>query len=177
VVYAAGVTHRGPYKDGPGEINVPIAIDGMVIEPGSLSHPLSDEGIATLRRLWTESAGLLLFRNQRITPADHVRLTSYFGRVQHDGAKQAPVLADYFLDGFPEIYRVSNKKIDGKPLGREDAGTYWHSDGSWMTVAPRGSILHAIEIPSAGGDTMFANMAGAYDALSAPMRAHDQLRD
>jgi RraA family protein len=35
-VYATGVTHRGPYKDGPGEINVPIAIDGMVIEPGDL---------------------------------------------------------------------------------------------------------------------------------------------
>ena len=35
-VYAAGVTHRGPYKDGPGEINTPIAIDGMVIEPGDL---------------------------------------------------------------------------------------------------------------------------------------------
>lgn len=35
-VFAAGVTHRGPYKDGPGEINVPIAIDGMVIEPGDL---------------------------------------------------------------------------------------------------------------------------------------------
>jgi len=35
-VYAAGVTHRGPYKDGPGEINVPIAIDGMVVEPGDL---------------------------------------------------------------------------------------------------------------------------------------------
>lgn len=35
-VYAAGVTHRGPYKSGPGEINVPIALDGMVIEPGDL---------------------------------------------------------------------------------------------------------------------------------------------
>lgn len=35
-LYAAGVTHRGPYKDGPGEINVPIAIDGMVILPGDL---------------------------------------------------------------------------------------------------------------------------------------------
>ncbi len=35
-VFAAGVTHRGPYKDGPGEINVPIAVEGMVIEPGDL---------------------------------------------------------------------------------------------------------------------------------------------
>jgi len=40
-VYAAGVTHRGPYKDGPGEINVTIAIDGMIIEPGDLM--LGDE--------------------------------------------------------------------------------------------------------------------------------------
>jgi regulator of RNase E activity RraA len=35
-VFACGVSHRGPYKDGPGEINVPIALDGMVIEPGDL---------------------------------------------------------------------------------------------------------------------------------------------
>jgi regulator of RNase E activity RraA len=35
-VFAAGVTHRGPYKDGPGEINVPVAFDGMVVEPGDL---------------------------------------------------------------------------------------------------------------------------------------------
>ena len=35
-VYAAGITHRGPYKDGPGEINVPVAIDGMVVAPGDL---------------------------------------------------------------------------------------------------------------------------------------------
>lgn len=35
-LYAAGVTHRGPYKDGPGEINVPVSIDGMVIEPGDI---------------------------------------------------------------------------------------------------------------------------------------------
>ena len=35
-VFAAGITHRGPYKDGPGEINVPVALDGMVIEPGDL---------------------------------------------------------------------------------------------------------------------------------------------
>jgi len=41
-VYAAGITHRGPYKDGPGEINVPVAIDGMVIEPGDLVYGDAD---------------------------------------------------------------------------------------------------------------------------------------
>jgi regulator of RNase E activity RraA len=43
-VFAAGVTHRGPYKDGPGEINVPIALDGMVVHPGDLMIG-DDDGI------------------------------------------------------------------------------------------------------------------------------------
>jgi regulator of RNase E activity RraA len=46
-VFAAGVTHRGPYKDGPGEINVPIAIDGMVIEPGDLIIG-DDDGVVSV---------------------------------------------------------------------------------------------------------------------------------
>lgn len=49
-VYAAGVTHRGPYKDGPGEINVPVALDGMVIEPGDLVLGDAD-GVLAVPRL------------------------------------------------------------------------------------------------------------------------------
>lgn len=53
-VYAAGVTHRGPYKDGPGEINVPIAIDGMVVEPGDLILG-DDDGLVCVSFADTES--------------------------------------------------------------------------------------------------------------------------
>ncbi len=53
-VYAAGVTHRGPYKDGPGEINVPLAIGGMVIEPGDLIVG-DDDGIVCVKFDDTES--------------------------------------------------------------------------------------------------------------------------
>ena len=49
-VYAAGVTHRGPYKDGPGEINVPVALDGMVVEPGDLMLGDAD-GVLAVPRL------------------------------------------------------------------------------------------------------------------------------
>jgi RraA family protein len=49
-VYAAGVTHRGPYKDGPGEINVPVALDGMVVEPGDLVLGDAD-GVLAVPRL------------------------------------------------------------------------------------------------------------------------------
>jgi regulator of RNase E activity RraA len=55
-VFAAGVTHRGPYKDGPGEINVPIAIDGMVIEPGDLDIG-DDDGLLCVP--YAEAANLL----------------------------------------------------------------------------------------------------------------------
>jgi regulator of RNase E activity RraA len=49
-LYAAGVTHRGPYKDGPGEINVPVALDGMVVEPGDLVLGDAD-GVLAVPRL------------------------------------------------------------------------------------------------------------------------------
>lgn len=55
-VFATGVTHRGPYKDGPGEINVPVAIDGMVIEPGDLVVG-DDDGVLCVP--FTQAAALL----------------------------------------------------------------------------------------------------------------------
>jgi len=53
-VFAAGVSHRGPYKDGPGEINVPIAIEGMVIEPGDLLLG-DDDGVLCVPHAQTEA--------------------------------------------------------------------------------------------------------------------------
>ncbi|CAN0599442.1 unnamed protein product, partial [Laminaria digitata] len=47
ILYAAGITHRGPYKDGPGEINTPIAFDGMVVEPGDLVLG-DDDGVLSI---------------------------------------------------------------------------------------------------------------------------------
>jgi taurine dioxygenase len=143
---------------------------GMQISGIDFSKQLSKDEIAFIRNAWVEADGVLLFRNQDITPEDHVRLTSYFGGVYDLGATVNPALAHYYADGFPQIYRVSNKKVNGKALGREDAGTYWHSDSTWDPEQPRGSILHAKEIPSVGGDTMFANMYQAYEALSEPIK-------
>lgn len=61
-VFAAGVTHRGPYKDGPGEINVPIAIDGMVIEPGDL---IIGDGDGVLCVPYADAAALLEAARQK----------------------------------------------------------------------------------------------------------------
>jgi taurine dioxygenase len=76
------------------------------------------------------------------------------------------VKAEYLLPDQPEVLVLSNKKHpDGRPMGFEDAGRYWHSDMSYVEEPPLGSLLHAIEIPPEKGDTLYCNMYLAYEEL------------
>lgn len=143
---------------------------GAVIQGVDLSQDMGDNLFRQIHQAWLDADGILLFRDQKLTPEQHIAFSGRFGEVYSAGASNNPALTKYYLPGHPEIYRVSNKKIDGQPQGREDAGTYWHSDGSWQASPPTGSLLHALEIPAVGGDTMFANMYRAYETLSAPMK-------
>ncbi|MSO54352.1 MAG: TauD/TfdA family dioxygenase [Rhodospirillales bacterium] len=117
-----------------------------------------------IRKEWLASDGVLVLRNQSLTPEQHIAFSRRFGQLE------THVLATYLLPGFPEIYRVSNKTEGGKPMGRARAGTYWHSDLSYMQKPAMVSLLYGIEIPPIGGDTMFCNMYAAYDALSPTMK-------
>ena len=137
---------------------------GATVSGIDLSQDFSDDEIAALRDAFN-THGLLLFRGQDVSPEDHVRFSRRFGELEHH------VLNDALLDGLPEIYILSNLKKDGKRVGRAGAGHYWHSDLSYMEAPSLGSLLRAIEVPEVGGDTMFANLAAAYDALSAPMKS------
>ena len=129
-----------------------------------LSLQISDQQFGELRQAWLDANGVLVIRNQELTPDQHIAFSRRFGELE------THVLADYLLPGYPTIYRVSNKMQDGKPLGRANAGTYWHSDLSYMRTPAMASLLYAIEIPPLGGDTMFANMYAAYDTLSLTMQ-------
>lgn len=137
---------------------------GVTVSGIDLSQDFSDAEIAALRDAFN-THGLLLFRGQDVSPEDHVRFSRRFGELEHH------VLNDALLDGLPEIYILSNLKKNGKRVGRAGAGHYWHSDLSYMEAPSLGSLLRAIEVPEVGGDTMFANLAVAYDALSAPMKS------
>jgi taurine dioxygenase len=129
-----------------------------------LSAQIDDQQFIELRQAWLDANGVLVIRDQELTPDQHIAFSQRFGELE------THVLADYLLPGYPTIYRVSNKTKNGKPLGRAKAGTYWHSDLSYMRNPAMASLLYAIEIPPLGGDTMFANMYAAYDTLSPTMQ-------
>ncbi|MDA7418313.1 TauD/TfdA family dioxygenase [Xenophilus arseniciresistens] len=115
---------------------------------------------------------VVVFRDQRITPAQHVNFSRRFGPLQVHVQKK------FQLAGHPEVLIVSNIKENGEPIGLGDAGHFWHSDLSYKERPSLGSLLHAQELPAEGGDTLFADQHAAYDALPealkkaiAPLRA------
>lgn len=102
---------------------------------------------------------VLVFRDQRITPAQHIDFSRRFGPLE------IHVLHQFQLKNHPEILIVSNIKENGEPIGLGDAGVYWHSDISYKPHPSLGSLLHAQELPSEGGDTLFADQHLAWEAL------------
>jgi taurine dioxygenase len=123
-----------------------------------LSRPLAD---AHFRRLHAAHLQhhVLVFRDLRITPQQQVDFSRRFGPLQ------IHVLRQFQLAGHPEILVVANIVENGQPIGLGDAGAYWHSDLSYKDKPSLGSMLHAQELPSEGGDTLFADQHAAYDTL------------
>ncbi|MCA3183388.1 MULTISPECIES: TauD/TfdA family dioxygenase [unclassified Cupriavidus] len=128
-----------------------------------LSQPLSAEDFQRIHRAHLDYH-VVVFRDQRITPAQQIAFSRRFGPLQ------IHVLHQFQLANHPEILIVSNVLKDGKPIGLGDAGHFWHSDLSYKETPSLGSLLHAIELPAEGGDTLFANMHAAYDGLPAALK-------
>ena len=102
--------------------------------------------------------GVLAIRGQNISPEDHIAFAGRFGKIN---------INRFFtpVASHPQIAEV-RKEADQK----EAIGEIWHTDHSYDAVPAMGSILHAIDMPDVGGDTMFASMSTAYDALSEPIK-------
>jgi taurine dioxygenase len=105
---------------------------------------------------------LLLFRDQELPPGEQVAFARRFGEVQ------VHVMNQYHASAHPELYTLSNLGADGKPSGKHpDRGTMaWHTDGSWQKRTTKATMLYAEVMPSTGGDTGFADMYAAFEAMS-----------
>ncbi len=123
---------------------------------------ISDVDFAAIYRAWLEHSVLLL-RGQVLNDDDLIAFSRRFGEldfapVQENGRR--------FVNGHPEIYVVSNVIENGVAIGSLGAGeAVWHTDMSYLEDPPKASMLYAIEIPPAGGNTGFTNMYRAYDEL------------
>jgi taurine dioxygenase len=137
---------------------------GAEITGLDLSQALDETVMAEVRRALLDSDGLLVVRDQHITPKQHIAFSRQFGPLM------IHVLHKYLLPGHPEILKISNAIENGEPIGLGDAVGYWHSDLSYTPEPSLGSLLYALELPKDGGDTSFASMTAAYDELPADIK-------
>jgi len=128
---------------------------------------LDELQFAALQRAWHEHQ-VVLVRGQTLTDANLVAFSRRFGNldlapVQETGRR--------FVEGIPEIYIVSNVLVNGEPIGSLGAGeAVWHTDMSYLDVPPMASMLYALEVPAAGGNTSFCSMYAIYEALPAELK-------
>ena len=133
------------------------------VEGVDLSRPLETETIEEIRQAWWDHS-ILVFRDQHITDDQHIAFSRHFGELQGHSVK------DWLLPTHPEILVLSNRGHGGvKPL--KNGGAYWHSDITYQAVPPMGSILHGLIVPPVDGDTLYADMYAAYEALDDETKA------
>jgi len=128
---------------------------------------LDDATFAELLRAFHDHS-VLLVRGQTLSDQDLIAFSRQFGEldlapVQETGRR--------FVEGLPEIYIVSNVKVNGAPIGSLGAGeAVWHTDMSYLDAPPIASALYALEIPPVGGNTSFCSMYAIHEALPAALK-------
>jgi taurine dioxygenase len=128
---------------------------------------LDDREFAAIHAAWLDHL-VLLIRGQRLEDDHLIAFSRRLGEldwapVQETGRR--------FVEGYPEIYVVSNVVENGEPIGSLGAGeATWHTDMSYLEAPPKASMLYALEVPAVGGNTYFCNMYRAYELLPEALR-------
>ena len=127
---------------------------------------VDDDAFRRIYDAWLEHL-LLVFPEQDVTDEEQIAFARRFGELEIHPSPE------HRSSRHPEIYRVSNVDEHGNIMPQESKGWrymnltwLWHTDSSFREVPSMGSILHGIEVPPDGGDTLFANMYAVYEALS-----------
>jgi taurine dioxygenase len=123
-----------------------------------LARPLSDGAFREIEEAFF-AGQLLVFRAQKLTARE------FLGFARRFGPPEPHVVDQFHHPEYADILILSNVVRDGKPAGLADAGTYFHTDYSYLEMPARATMLYSIQVPKVGGDTLFANQYAAYDGL------------
>jgi taurine dioxygenase len=146
---------------------------GAEISGVDLTKELSAGTVRAIKDAWAKHL-VLVFRGQTITQEQQLRFASYFGAL--GDRKKAPetlrTRTEGVLQDNQKILLVSNIKVDGQPIGAFGEGEFWFHIDSGYTARPyKYTFLHALELPSTGGNTLFSNMYKAYEAVPPGLKA------
>ena len=139
-------------------INEMTASLGAEVVGLDISRKLSKPALRELNQAWLEHQ-VLFFRDQSLTPEQHVTFTKNFGELQGPG--YMPTLDGYpnvYVQEYPDLYKGIVSDVD------------WHIDASFMQKPLKGAVLYALDVPPTGGDTACGNLYLAYELLSKPMQ-------
>ena len=139
------------------EVVPTTAVIGAEVRGVDLREPLTKIAVERLKQALNDHV-VLFFRDQDITPDQQVEFAAQFGEIS------IPPFTPKYPPPRPELIVLDQTEPKG------DGADRWHSDNTFMAEPPMGSVLKAIQLPKVGGDTCFANMFAAWDALSEPMR-------
>jgi taurine dioxygenase len=131
---------------------------GAEIGGVDLGRTLDADSVRTIRQALLDHL-VIFFRDQTLPPDSYLAFAEAFGT-----PVEYPLIKG--IDGYPTITEIVKLEHE-----RTNFGGVWHSDTTYLDIPPMGSMLHAIEVPPHGGDTLFANQYLAYETLSAQFRA------
>ena len=128
-----------------------------------LARPLSDGAFGEIEKAFF-AGQVLVFRGQRLTASQFLDFARRFG------PPEPHVIDQFHHPEYADVLILSNVMRDGRPTGLADAGTYFHTDYSYLAMPARATLLYSIQVPRAGGDTLFADQYAAYDDLPDVMK-------
>jgi taurine dioxygenase len=143
---------------------------GCEVKGIDLRRPLEPDAAQAIYRTWLDYA-VLVFRDQDLTQEDLIRVTALFGEFAPLG-RPAHTLPKGFAKILPNIMLISNIRENGETIGAlPDGEMMFHHDTIHRDDPHKATLLYSVEIPTYGGDTLFASGTAAYDALDATMKA------
>lgn len=127
---------------------------GAVVSGVNLSGPLPEAALSEIHHAWL-THHVLFFRDQSLTPAQQAAFAANFGELDVYPFMKA-------VDSHPNVIPIIKE-----PDAKHNFGGGWHTDTSYMAYPPKATLLYAVDVPSEGGDTLFADASAAYDDLPA----------